>query len=276
MNNKKYLSFSELRKAHYVRQYKSVKKITNIDLNDWKSAPYSFFKSIYYIEGSAILLFILQFTNITPNFVSLVYIALGLLGGIFISTNIQNLVLIGTIIFFSKSIVDWTDGALAKMKKKTSYLGFILDSWGGVVGDISFLVGLGLYLYSQNQNNVFLFLIIIILFFKLIDIKKHAYIMGVDEILKNKKRKIISQKITSKNQYSSFLVNIKIFFSNLFDARSRSVDFICLILLLNTFYKEMIILKYIFYFITLKEIVLFLGSFYVIYFKNFLKKIKII
>ena len=158
-------------------------------------------------------------------------------------------------------------------EKKTSYLGFILDSWGGVVGDISFLVGLGLYLYSQNQNNVFLFLIIIILFFKLIDIKK-TYIMGVDEILKNKKRKIISQKITIKNQYSSFLVNIKIFFSNLFDARSRSVDFICLILLLNTFYKEMIILKYIFYFITLKEIVLFLGSFYVIYFKNFLKKNK--
>ena len=61
---------------------------------------------------------------------SLVYTALGLLGGMFISTNIPSLVLIGTIIFFSKSIVDWTDGELAEMKKKTSYLGFIIDSWG--------------------------------------------------------------------------------------------------------------------------------------------------
>ena len=49
--------------------------------------------------------------------------------------------------------------------------------------------------------------------------------MSVDEILK-KIKKITSPKITSKNEYSSFLVNLK-FFSNLFDARSRSVDFIC-------------------------------------------------
>ena len=102
MKNKKYLSFSEIRKAHYIKEFKDEKKRSNIDLNDWKSAPYSFIKSIYYIEGSAILLFILQFTNITPNFVSLVYTALGLLGGMFISTNIPSLVLIGTIIFLAK------------------------------------------------------------------------------------------------------------------------------------------------------------------------------
>ena len=167
MKNKKYLSFREIRKTHYIKEFKDEKKRSNIDLNDWKSAPYSFIKSIYYIEGSAILLFILQFTNITPNFVSLVYTALGLLGGMFISTNIPSLVLIGTIIFFSKSIVDWTDGALAEMKKKTSYLGFIIDSWGGVIGDLSFLVGFGLYLFNQNQNNIFLYLIIIILFLML-------------------------------------------------------------------------------------------------------------
>ena len=71
MKNKKYLSFREIRKTHYIKEFKDEKKRSNIDLNDWKSAPYSFFKSIYYIEGSAILLFILQFTNITPNFVYL-------------------------------------------------------------------------------------------------------------------------------------------------------------------------------------------------------------
>ena len=276
MKNKKYLSFSEIRKTHYIKQFKGEMKRSNIDLNDWKSAPYSFFKSIFYIEGSAILLFLLQFTNISPNFVSLVYAALGLLGGIFISTNIPGLVLIGIIIFFIKSILDWADGALAEMKKKTSYLGFIIDSWGGVVGDISFLVGFGLYLYNQTQNIIFLYLIIIILFLRLLDIKKHAYIMSVDEILKKNKKKITSSKISSKNEYPSFLVNLKKFFSNLFDARSRSVDFICLILLLNTFYKEMVILKYIFYFITFREIVLFLGFFYAVYLKNFTKNIKIL
>lgn len=276
MKKKNYLSYSNLRKAHYIRQYKSVKKITNIDLNNWKSAPYTFFKAIYYIEGSAALLFILQFTKITPNFVSLVYTALGLLGGIFIATDIKNLVLVGTIIFFSKSILDWADGALAKIKKKTSYLGFILDSWGGVVGDISFLVGIGFYLYNQNQDNVFLFLIILILFLKTLDIKNHSYIMSLDEVLQNNKSKITSPKILkNKTEYSSFLIYIKKILSNLFDSRARSVDFLCMILLLDTFYKEMIILKYIFFFIAFKNIILFLGTFYALYFKNFLKKFKI-
>ena len=69
---------------------------------------------------------------------------------------------------------------------------------GGVIGDLSFLVGFGLYLFNQNQNNIFLYLIIIILFLRLSDIRKHAYIMSVDEILKKNKKKSLLQKFLEK------------------------------------------------------------------------------
>ena len=80
--------------------------------------------------------------------------------------------------------------------------------------------------------------------------------MSVDEILKKNKKKITSSKISQKMSIPAFS-KFKIFFSNLFDARSRSVDFICLILLLNTFYKEMVILKYIFILLLLGKLFCF-------------------
>ena len=77
MKNKKYLSFSEIRKTHYIKQFKGEKKRSNIDLNDWKSAPYSL-NLFFILKDPQYYFFFLQFTNISPNFVSLVYAALGL------------------------------------------------------------------------------------------------------------------------------------------------------------------------------------------------------
>ena len=67
---------------------------------------------------------------------------------------------------------------------------------------------------------------------------------------------------------------MKLFISNLFDGRSRSVDFICLTILIDTFYIEVFFIKYIFYFITIKNRYFIFRSFYMFYFKSFQKNIK--
>ena len=159
-----------------------------------------------------------------------------------------------------------------------SNLGHLLDTWGGVVGDYSFIVGLGFYLFNKYQSIHFLFLIILILIFKCLDFKSHFYIMSLHTLLSDNKNQIKSQKSKKKSKFntSKTLLNIKIFISSLFDSRSRSVDFICLLILIDTFFSEVFFIKYIFYFIVFKTIVLFSGSFYILFFKDYEKNIKIL
>ena len=276
---KKYFSYNEIRTRHYKEKKTAVKKLGNTDLDNWLSSPYSSLKAIFYIELCVPLVFLLQYTNITPNFLTVNYIILGFIGGIFLSIDNQSFILAGIIIFFSKTIVDWSDGLLARMKNKTSELGHILDCWGGIVGGYSFIVGLGMYLYNKYEDTSFLIFIIVILLLKSLDIKNFSYIISIHTLLSSKnKKKIVSAKSKSNNRYnvSKTLIYIKSFFINLFDDRSRSVDFICLLILIDTFYIEINFIKYIFYFIIFKSFVLFFGSFYVVYLKDFLKNIKII
>ncbi len=278
--NIKYYTYKKLRDRHYREENIRMKKDGGggTDLDNWYVQPYSFLKAIFYIECGVLLVYTLQYTRITPNFLTVVYIILGFLGGILLSIDNSKLILVGTIIFFSKSILDWSDGLLARIKKKTSELGAMLDSWGGVVGEYSFITGIGFYLFNKYQNVYFLFLIILILILKFLDFKSHYYIMSVFTLLNKDKKQIKSEKSKKilKFHSSKALMNIKFFISNLFDGRSRSVDFICLMILIDTFYIEVFFIKYIFYFITLKTVILFLGSFYMFYFKSFGKNIKIL
>ena len=72
----------------------------------------------------------------------------------------------------------------------------------------------------------------------------------------------------------SLLIKIKNIFQNLFDDRARSTDFICLLILVDNFYLTNDILNFIFYFLSFKYMILFLGSFYIIYFKKYINYIE--
>ncbi len=148
----KYLTYRKIRDRHYKEENIRMKTEGGTDLNKWYVQPYSFLKAIFYIECGSFLVYLLQYTSVTPNFLTINYILLGFLGGIFLSIDNSSLILIATIIFFSKSILDWSDGLLARIKKKTSELGSLLDSWGGLVGDYSFISGLGVYLFNKYQS----------------------------------------------------------------------------------------------------------------------------
>ena len=71
-----------------------------VNIDDWIKSPYSCLKARFYIEISSLIVYILQFTKITPNFVSVIYSFAGLLSGILLCFDHKNLIYSGLLIFF--------------------------------------------------------------------------------------------------------------------------------------------------------------------------------
>ena len=276
MNIKKkvYKSLSNIRNFQYKYKLDKNKKIFKVDISDFYKNPYTFFKSIYYIESSSLIIYFAQFTKITPNQLTFIYIILGVLGCLFLASNDDTLIIISSFFFFTKGSFDWADGSLAKIQKKTSSLGNLLDNWGALVGHYSFVIGFGIYIYNKESGIIFIFLILLIIFLKLIDIKNYAYQLFSIEFEIAKDKKNFLKKINFKNKYNfikkkrSFLFLIQELFKSFIDDRSRTVDFILFLILLDSFYLDIFFLKYIFYYITFKTVVIFFGKIYVIINKN--------
>ena len=274
------IKYSRLRKLHWSDQKKILKNKFNININEFISQPYSFFKTVLYIEISSILVFFIQNTIITPNALSISYAILGLLSGVFLATNNENFILAGLIIIFLKGIIDWSDGLLARISKKTSFLGSILDEWGGLIGAYSFIFGFGFYLYNINSEKIFIFLTIFILAIRSLDLKNFFYFTTTYKLYNNEIHKIEHKKLSNKKKekkynVEKFIYYIKVIFQNFLDDRARSIDFICFLIFLDIFYIEITFLKYIFFVLALKYAVLFIGSFYLIYFKDYIKRLNI-
>ena len=101
---KNYLTLNYIRKTHYKNQNIKTKSFDiPVDINDWLKNPYTFLKSKYFIETSALIVFFAQFTKITPNNLTTLYIILGFLGGLFLASNNNYLIVLSSIIFFTKS-----------------------------------------------------------------------------------------------------------------------------------------------------------------------------
>lgn len=274
------IKYSRLRKLHWSDQKKILKNKFNINISEFISQPYSFFKTVLYIELSSILVFFIQNTIITPNALSISYAILGLLSGVFLATNNENFILAGLIIIFLKGIVDWSDGLLARISKKTSFLGSILDEWGGLIGAYSFIFGFGFYLYNIDNERVFIFLTIFILALRSLDLKNFFYFTTTYKLYNNEIHKIEHKKLSNKKKekkynVEKFIYYIKVIFQNFLDDRARSIDFICFLIFLDIFYIEITFLKYIFFVLAFKYAVLFIGSFYLIYFKDYIKRLNI-
>ena len=97
--------------------------------------------------------------------------------------------------------------------------------------------------------------------------------MFLTEKIKSFSLKKGTKKSNKKNSLSitNYLKNIT---KSLFDDRSRSIDFICLLILIDTYKFELIFVKYIFFIMIIRQNLKFTNSFYLIYFKEFLKQFK--
>ena len=93
---------------------------------------------------------------------------------------------------------------------------------------------------------------------------------------KNKKKYLnklnINFKKTSFSKNKNYLKIIKEIIISIFDDRSRSVDFILLIIIIDLFFYETNLIKYIYFIIFLKTLLLFSGGLYLANSKNFIFK----
>lgn len=63
------------------------------------TSPYTWFKSRFYMEASAILVYFLLKTTIHPNTITLIYGLSGLVGGALIASGYTSLVIAGVVMF---------------------------------------------------------------------------------------------------------------------------------------------------------------------------------
>jgi len=215
-------------------------------VNDWKRSPYTWFKARFYMEASAVLVYFLLKTKIKPNTLSIVYCLLGLTGGILLAIPVSQVTLIAVFIFFSKGILDWSDGHLARIRKQTSLTGAILDPYGSLLGTLAFRTGLGFYVAQKSGMSIFCYLAALIPFFYAAELHPYAFYALFIEHLTPKKIKEYrknnmlgiedefgkekTDRILSKKFFAAYA-----FLKSFLDDRARTVDFVCFLILLEVF-----------------------------------------
>ena len=199
----------------YRRQYK-------IDLKKWLPNPYYILKYKYICEISSFFSYLILKTNITPNFITLFNLFLGVVAFIIFAGDIHQLKILGLIIFFSKQILDNVDGIIARKKKITSKFGAHLDEICGHVYYFSIFFSLtfhSYYLSNNNQNILFIGFVALML----------------DLINSNFSKKL---KKIKKNYINYFLIKFYLFLKIInFDGRTIKTDLIILTILVELFYN---------------------------------------
>ena len=267
------MKFTAIRKLNYSRSNIRHSKGYQINLNDWIRNPYSNIKAKLFIEISSLITFVLQKTKVTPNFLTVFNSILVLIGGYLIAFADNNFKLIGILIFFSQGILDWVDGLLAKIKKQSSDAGYVLDPWSGFLNYNFFVISIGLYLHNIFNLDIYLYLIIFYLCLRYFDLRNYSYMFVMYEKLngriKGKKKKKLNKSI-KVNKILNFLKNIV---QNILNDRSHWIDTVLLVIVIEIYYGRVILTEYIFYIIIFNNLLLFLGGFYLCFFKNFISSI---
>lgn len=238
-------------------------------LFDFIKNPYSFLKARFYMECSAFLVYLLLKTNIKPNTITTFYCLAGILTGILLSIPNDTTILIALLIAFTKGILDWSDGQLARVKEETSLTGSILDGYGAILNSLGLQIGLGFYVASRLEMVSIYYLLALLLFFRSgsLFIYSKSFLFSeisnkdiVSNYLSNKlnKKDNKNEKETLLPTLSSKISN---FFRNILDDRARSVDFICFIIILE-FYYPINISLILFSIIVVKYFFIFIISFY--------------
>jgi hypothetical protein len=239
------MKYFEMRNMHYENQFSDVLKISGIDLNSWRNNPYTFLKARYFLELSCIIVYFLQKTTISPNTISLLTAFSGVFGGILLLFPTDKLYILGLFFFFHGYVFDWCDGLLARVTNQTSLTGKIFDPWGSHVFALCFRLSFGFYL-ALHTSEIFFFLAPFVLFFIAIDIKTFFqsslfFELTTESIkLKDKSKKLAyydkdyhhKQSDDVKlfvGKYYKYIKNISL----LPDDRARTVDFICLLILVE-------------------------------------------
>ena len=255
------MKYQDIRKFSYKTEKKVLKSEQhNFDMNNWLHSPYTCLKVRLYIELASLIVYLIQNTNIKPNHISYLYAIAGIVGGIFLSINNYYFIIVGILIIFFKVVIDGSDGLLARVKYKPSNFGAALDSWGGLVGEYSFIIGFGLYLFNMTQNLNFIYLTLLIVFLKTLNLKN--YILLYIGSKKQQSSAYISKKfLRKKRQTSNNIIDfVKNLIKNGYNYQAKTVDLILLIMLIELNQGKVIFSNYFFYIFVLRGLIIFLGA----------------
>ena len=266
-------SLREIRNTQYSYQTKDAWDNFRVNINDFKSNPYTFLKWRLYLEISSLLLYLIVRTNIKPNHISIFYAFLGILTLLFLSLPVENNIFLylGLLIAFSKTIIDACDGYIARLKNQKSISGFVLDPYGAYINVIGFQSGMGFYLANTYDKNFFLYLVFLIPFCYAVRFKNYAYSSLLNEIIENKHYIDTKHPSTKKNNQNishlsklekSNLRKFYKFFINIFDDRARSTDLIILFFLIEINF-DIKLIEYLFYYFICKHLIIVLVSLFV-------------
>jgi len=251
-------------------------------IDDWVKNPYTFLKARFYMESSAVLVYILLKTKIKPNTISIVYGLLGIVTGVLLSIPNNYAICLALVIAFTKGILDWSDGHLARLTGQTSVTGHVLDVYGALLNDLGLQMGLGYYVASQTGNPIFYYLIPLIPFFFAVKFKVFSDTILFEELSKKSFIKNRLTKIDDTNNADVITGSTKAsvlgryekyyrYFSNIFDGRARSVDFICLLILIEM-YVAISLTWIVFIFFIVKGFISFIAGYYITIRKELITK----
>ena len=242
-------------------------------VDDWKRNPYTFLKARFYMEASAILVYLLLKTKIKPNTVTIIYGLAGIVGGILLSIPLKVTIILALIIFSTKGILDWSDGHLARVTGQASVTGHVLDVYGAYLNDLGLQIGLGFYVAFKTGSHGFYYLIPLIPFFFAAKLKTFSETVLFTELSKKKFLESRMQGYADASRIHTTSENVKTnvlgkykkyyeYFSAILDARARNVDFICLLILFEMF-TSVSITWIIFIAFVIKGFISFVGGYYI-------------
>ena len=231
-------------------------------INNFKHNPYSYLKARYYMFFAAFLVYYLQRTDIHPNTITKLYIIFGFLGALLLAIPSLYSHYIAIFMIFSKGILDWADGQLARVKGLTSLTGHILDIYGAKLHSLTFVIGLGVYQYFYfDYNHYFLAMLFIYPFCygTLLTKFSNQYILeslSRENFKSHSNSNSFEPKPSIKNDYSKSFS----FFTWFLDDRSRTIDFVLMLILIE--HLDGPALSWLFFVgVNIKWIALWCGSF---------------
>ncbi len=193
-------------------------------------------------------------TKINPNTITVIYALAGIVGGILLAIPTKATVILAGLIFFSKGILDATDGQYARLSGQTSYTGDKLDDYGAHLGALGLQLGLGFFVAHKSGHLFFYYLIPLVPFLyaanfidyckrRMIDDGSIARAVAAQE--DNPPVENTPEEAATDAPNDKALIDrieesrwrpLFTFVKTLLDNRSRSVDFICLVLILEMYY----------------------------------------
>jgi len=254
--------YKDIRKTMYQTQFGRWADLINL------KAPYTFIKSLYYMETASLFLFLTQKIIKSPNLITLLYMVTGVIGAFLINSSQVTLVYIGIFMIFTKGTFDWADGPLARRLNKTSFIGHALDSYGAYISDIAFRISFVYFTLSYFPKFMFLFPAVSLILLAT-DFRIFANSLYIGTNLNNEAT-VRSTEFEEKLRDKKNLAGISkwyFLYESFLDARSRNIDFLLLILLFDVAfgYNFQILLLVLSALILLRSTVKFVASVYFVF-----------